>query len=164
MTGTVCYIGIGSNQGDSLRECKRAIQCISDVDGIFVITQSSFYKTEPVDVDNQNDFINAVLEIKTTLDPHQLLDVLQKIENAMGRKRTIKSGPRIIDLDILFYGQKVLQDENLVIPHPEAHKRRFVLEPMSEIASYFIHPSFGVSIRGLNERLTDIKKVEKIRE
>jgi 2-amino-4-hydroxy-6-hydroxymethyldihydropteridine diphosphokinase len=117
-----------------------------------------------VDVDNQNDFINAVLEIKTTLDPHQLLDVLQKIENAMGRKRTIKSGPRIIDLDILFYGQKVLQDENLVIPHPEAHKRRFVLEPMSEIASYFIHPSFGVSIRGLNERLTDIKKVEKIRE
>ena len=117
-----------------------------------------------MDVEDQNDFINAVVEIKTTIEPHQLLDVLQRIENEMGRRRTLKRVPRIIDLDILFYGQNVIQDENLVIPHPEAHKRRFVLEPMSEIASYFIHPSFGVSIHGLKERLTDSKTVEKIKE
>jgi len=164
LVGTICYVGIGSNLGDPLYQCKRAVQKIADVEGIFVTAQSSFYKTEPVDVEDQNDFINAVVEIKTTIEPHQLLDVLQRIENEMGRRRTLKRVPRIIDLDILFYGQNVIQDENLVIPHPEAHKRRFVLEPMSEIASYFIHPSFGVSIHGLKERLTDSKTVEKIKE
>lgn len=164
MNGTLCYIGIGSNLGEPLANCKTAIEKLAGVKGVLQTAVSSFYRTEPVGFEEQEFFINAVVEIKTTLGPHQLLGVLQKIENEMGRKRTFKNAPRIIDLDILFYGQKVIQDENLVIPHPEAHRRGFVLEPMNEIASYFIHPSFGVSIRGLKERLTGNKKVEKVRE
>jgi 2-amino-4-hydroxy-6-hydroxymethyldihydropteridine pyrophosphokinase len=82
----------------------------------------------------------------------------------MGRKRETKGGPRIIDLDLLFYGQDVIRETDLVVPHPEIHKRRFALEPLYEIASYFIHPVFGVSIRGLKDRLTDTKIVEMIKE
>lgn len=164
MNGTICYIGIGSNLNNPLGQCRRAIQKISEFEGITITAQSSFYKTEPVDFENQNDFINAVLEIKTSLDAEKLLSVLQSIETDMGRERVLKGGPRVIDLDILFYGQRVIQGESLVVPHPRAHMRRFVLEPMSEIASYFIHPAFGVTIRGLKDRLTDNKTVERIKE
>jgi 7,8-dihydro-6-hydroxymethylpterin-pyrophosphokinase len=85
---------------------------------------------------------------------------LQHIETAMGRKREIKGEPRIIDLDILFYGQDIINEDNLNIPHPEVYKRRFVLEPLCEIASFYIHPAFGVSIRGLKDRLKDQSVVE----
>lgn len=163
MNGTICYIGVGSNLENPLEQCRRAIQKISEIEGITITAQSSFYKTEPVDFENQNDFINAVLEIKTSLEAQQLLNVLQNIERSMGRRRELKGGPRTIDLDILFYGQSVIQEDNLIIPHPQVHMRRFVLEPMSEIASYFIHPAFGVTIRGLKDRLTDSKAVEKIK-
>ncbi len=163
MNGTICYIGIGSNLGDSLKNCRKAIQRISNTKGIDLQAISSFYKTEPVGIKEQNDFINAVVEIKTDILPLELLDVLQKIESEMGRIKHVKGGPRIIDLDILFYGQHVIHEPNLIIPHPDVHRRRFVLEPLCEIASYCIHPSFGVSIRGLKDRLHDHKRVEKIR-
>jgi len=78
----------------------------------------------------------------------------------MGRRETVRWGPRIIDLDLLFYGQEILREDDLVIPHPECHRRRFVLTPMCEIASYVIHPAFGVSVRGLLDRLTDRSRVE----
>ncbi|MGZ3753459.1 MAG: 2-amino-4-hydroxy-6-hydroxymethyldihydropteridine diphosphokinase, partial [Mucilaginibacter sp.] len=125
---------------------------------------SSFYKTEPIGIENQNLFINAVIEIKTALSARNLFQNLQNIEKDMGRKREAKGGPRIIDLDLLFYGQEVIQDADLIVPHPEIQKRRFVLEPLCEIASYFIHPAFGVSIRGLKDRLNDNKIVEMIKE
>ena len=134
---------------------------------------SSFNKTEPVivndqpvcekskqELENQNWFVNAVVEIRTRLRPDILLHVLQNIENKMGRTRTFKGAPRIIDLDLLFYGQEVINADGLVIPHPEISKRRFVIEPLYEIASFYIHPVFGVSIRGLKERLNDKKNVE----
>lgn len=164
MDGVICYIGIGSNLGDSLKNCRDAVDAISRTTGIDLEAVSSFYKTEPVGIEAQNYFVNAVVEIKTALSPESLLQVLQNIENSMGRKRGVKGGPRIIDLDLLFYGQDVVNENGLIIPHPEIHKRRFVLEPLCEIASYFIHPSFGVSIRGLKERLCDNKVVEKITE
>jgi 2-amino-4-hydroxy-6-hydroxymethyldihydropteridine diphosphokinase len=164
LEGIICYIGIGSNLGDSLKNCRNAIEILSRIKGIELKTISSFYKTEPVGIENQNYFINAVVEIKTDLSPKNLLQALQDIEVDMGRKRRVKSGPRIIDLDLLFYGQNVFNQKELIIPHPEIHKRRFVLEPLYEIASYFIHPSFGVSIRGLKDRLNDNKVVEKIKE
>lgn len=162
MNGIICYIGIGSNLDDSLKNCRNAIQCISHTQGIDLQAMSSFYKTEPVGIKEQNDFINAVVEIKTNILPQELLDVLHKIESEMGRIRKVKGGPRIIDLDLLFYGQSVIHEPNLIIPHPEMHKRRFVLEPLCEIASYFIHPSFGISIRGLKDRLKDNKIVKRI--
>jgi 2-amino-4-hydroxy-6-hydroxymethyldihydropteridine diphosphokinase len=104
-----------------------------------------------------------VAEIRTTLLPRDLLRVLQGIEKTMGRVRKYKGSPRIIDLDLLLYGQEIIREDDLIVPHPAMHKRRFVLEPLSEIASYLIHPAFGVSMRGLKERLDDQKIVEHYR-
>lgn len=164
MNGIICYIGIGSNLGNTLQNCKYAIESLSRINGINPTRTSSFYKTEPVGIEKQNYFTNAVVEITTTLSARDLLQALRKTERDMGRKRETKGGPRIIDLDVLFYGQDVIREADLVVPHPEIHKRRFVLEPLFEIASYFIHPVFGVSIRGLKDRLTDTKIVEMIKE
>ncbi len=162
LNGVICYIGIGSNLGNSLINCKNSVELISQIRGVELSAMSSFYRTEPVGNVSQNYFINAVVEIKTVLSPADLFEALQAIENNMGREREIKGGPRIIDLDLLFYGQKVVNEENLIVPHLELHKRRFVLEPLCEIASYFIHPVFGISIRGLKERLIDNKIVERL--
>jgi 2-amino-4-hydroxy-6-hydroxymethyldihydropteridine diphosphokinase len=164
LNSIVCYIGIGSNLGNTLQNCKYAIESISRINGINPTRTSSFYKTEPVGIEKQNYFINAVVEITTTLSDRDLLQTLRKIERDMGRKREAKGGPRIIDLDLLFYGQDVIREAYLVVPHPEIHTRRFILEPLYEIASYFIHPVFGVSIRGLKDRLIDTKIVEMIKE
>jgi 2-amino-4-hydroxy-6-hydroxymethyldihydropteridine diphosphokinase len=164
LDGIICYIGIGSNLGDSLKNCKNAVKNISRIKGIELTAVSSFYKTEPVGMENQNYFTNAVAEIRTEHCAQDLLHALQNIENEMGRERGVKGGPRIIDLDLLFYGQNVISQPGLIVPHPEIQKRRFVLEPLCEIASYFIHPSFGVSVRGLKDRLSDNKIVEMIKE
>lgn len=164
MNGIICYIGIGSNLGNALKNCQHAVEIISPAKGIEITRVSSFYKTEPVGIENQNLFINAVVEIKTTLSARNLFQTLQNIEKDMGREREVKGGPRFIDLDLLFYGQEIIQDADLIVPHPEIQKRRFVLEPLCEIASYFIHPAFGVSIRGLKDRLSDNKMVEMIKE
>lgn len=142
-----------------MQNCKNALECISRVNEIQLTDVSSFYTTEPVGREDQNWFVNAVIEIKTTLGASRLLHVLQDIENSLGRKRAIKGDPRIIDLDLLFYGHDVIDEADLTVPHPELHKRRFVLEPLNEIASYFIHPAFGVSVRGLRDRLNDQKMV-----
>ena len=187
MTGIICYIGIGSNLGNPMQNCRNAINDISRISGVQLIKVSSFYITEPVDItagqyskeilpgednncdkgtkpkesscENQNWFINAVAEIRTNLAARDLLQELQTIEKEMGRKRDVKGGPRIIDLDILFYGQDIINEDNLKVPHPGIHQRRFVLEPLCEIASFYIHPVFGISIRGLKDRLTDNKIV-----
>ncbi len=164
MNGIICYIGIGSNLGNTLQNCRYAIESLSRINGINPTQISSFYKTEPIGIEKQNYFINAVVEITASLSARDLLQALRKIEGDMGRKRKTKGGPRIIDLDLLFYGQDVIREIDLVVPHPEIHKRRFVLEPLYEIASYFIHPVFGISIRGLRDRLTDTKIVEMIKK
>lgn len=162
LSGIVCYIGIGSNLGNALQNCKDAVKTISLTDGIQLTAMSSFYCSEPVGIEDQNWFVNAVIEVKTALPASNLLNVLQNIEKIMGRKREVKGGPRLIDLDVLFYNQDIINDKDLIVPHPEAHKRRFVLEPLNEIASYFIHPAFGISIRGLKDRLDDTKIVKRI--
>jgi 2-amino-4-hydroxy-6-hydroxymethyldihydropteridine diphosphokinase len=151
----ICYIGIGSNTGDPVQNCLEAVDRLSACETIKVLKRSSLYRTEPVGFKDQPWFINAVVEIRTTLGAHALLEILQTIEERMGRVRAEKGGPRVMDLDILLYGERVIQDATLCVPHPEMHKRRFVLVPLNEIASYFIHPAYGVSIRGLLERLGD---------
>ncbi len=145
-----------------MQNCKDAVDILSRVNEIKITRMSSFYNSEPVGIENQNWFVNAVAEVKTTLAARDLLIVLQETENKMGRKRAIKGGPRIIDLDLLFYGQNIINENGLKVPHPEIQKRRFVLEPLNEIASYFIHPAYGVSVRGLKDRLTDQKAVKLI--
>jgi 2-amino-4-hydroxy-6-hydroxymethyldihydropteridine diphosphokinase len=160
----ICYIGIGSNLGNALKNCQHAVESLSLTAGVEITRVSPFYKTEPVGIENQNMFINAVVEIRTVLSARNLFRALQSIEKDMGRDREVKGGPRIIDLDLLFYGQEVIQDADLIVPHPEIQRRRFVLEPICEIASYLIHPDFGVSMRGLKDRLSDNKMVEMIKE
>ena len=162
MEGVIAYIGIGSNLDDPPAQCRKAIALMSDVPGISVMRASSFYRTQPVGLAEQDDFVNAVCEVRTTLSPRQLLAEMKSIESRMGRREGKRWGPRRIDLDLLLYGQEVIEYDDLVVPHPECHKRRFVLAPLGEIASYVIHPAFGISVQGLLERLEDNHAVEAL--
>jgi 2-amino-4-hydroxy-6-hydroxymethyldihydropteridine diphosphokinase len=159
----ICYIGIGSNREDRVSNCLKSSKLIEALEHVKISRKSSLYKTEPVGVRNQAWFVNGVLEIETKQKSSVLLDMLQNIENVMGRIREERWGPRIIDLDILLYGQEIIREEHLSIPHPELHARRFVLVPMNEIAPYVIHPAFGISMKGLLDRLQDTSEVELIR-
>lgn len=155
----ICFIGIGSNLGDPLSNCLDAIATLISLEQISLTQQSSFYKTEPVGFRDQDWFVNGVVEVKTAYSPRSLLETLKVIEYEMGRRAGEKWGPRVIDLDILFYGQEIINEKDLIIPHPELHKRRFVLIPLNEIAPYVIHPAFGVSVQGLLGRLEDTSEV-----
>jgi 2-amino-4-hydroxy-6-hydroxymethyldihydropteridine diphosphokinase len=157
--GIVCFIGVGSNLDDPASQCVEAVHRVSAIRGIKVLRTSSVYRTEPVGFIEQEWFVNAVMEIRTVLSPRELLNALRAVEDGMGRVRGPKWGPRIIDLDILLYGQEIIQDDALIVPHPELHKRRFVLTPLCELASYVIHPAFGISIRGLMNRLDDGSRI-----
>lgn len=154
------YIGVGSNQGDRVECCNKAVTKL--IKFAVIRSISSLYETEPVGVIDQPDFINCVVEIGTTLGPYELMSNLLDIENALGRKRLSDSHPRTIDLDLLFYEDLVIQDDQLTIPHPRAHLRRFVLEPLCEIAPDVIHPVLGVSVSKLLNELEDYKRVERL--
>jgi 2-amino-4-hydroxy-6-hydroxymethyldihydropteridine diphosphokinase len=158
----IAYLGIGSNLGDPVKNCRDAVQELSSLNNIQVLRRSSLYRTEPVGDTPQDWFVNGVLEVRTTFTAQQLLKALQWIEQALGRQRAGKWGPRVIDLDILLFGQEIIGTEALAVPHPELHKRRFVLVPMNEIAPYVIHPLFGVSMKGLLDRLEDKHAVDRI--
>lgn len=160
----ISYLGLGSNLGDPVQNCREALRQVAALNGSEVLRRSSLYRTEPVGVETQGWFVNGVVEIRTAFPAAQLLKALQWIERSMGRERTERWGPRVIDIDILLFGQQIVNAEGLVIPHPEMHRRRFVLEPMNEIAPYVIHPLYGVSMRGLLDRLEGHHAVERIGE
>ncbi|MDD5422231.1 MAG: 2-amino-4-hydroxy-6-hydroxymethyldihydropteridine diphosphokinase [Candidatus Omnitrophota bacterium] len=130
---TTCYIGIGSNLGDRQDYINRAIEELKSHKDIRVRRVSSIYETEPAGGIQQGMFLNGVLEIDTDLGPKPLLKELNRIEAKLGRKRTIKNGPRTIDLDILYYGQDVIDEEGLVVPHPRINEREFVLQGLREL-------------------------------
>lgn len=154
------FVGIGSNLGNRIENCANAVRKISDFATVSAI--SSIYETEPVGNEDQPNFINCAVKIETDLSPYDLLLSLQSIEDILGRERIQKWGPRIIDLDILFYNDLVIESDELTVPHPMAHLRRFVLEPLSEIAPDLIHPTLKVSVSNLLEGLYDPKSVVKI--
>jgi 2-amino-4-hydroxy-6-hydroxymethyldihydropteridine diphosphokinase len=156
------FIGIGSNLGDKIDNCRKAINEITAFAEI--VNVSSLYETEPVGNEDQPNFINCAVEIKTDLSPHELLSHLNSVEDKLGRVRGEKWGPRVIDLDIIFYDDLVMKDDDLIIPHPRAHLRRFVLEPICEIARDFIHPELKTSILELLEKLGDSKMVIKLEQ
>ena len=160
VSGVIAFIGIGANMGGPAETCRTAVGNLSEIPGVRLLRSSSLYRTEPVGPQEQEWFINAVAEIRTDLPPGLLLKALKEIERQLGRTEGLKWGPRVIDLDILLYGQEVIREGELVIPHPELHRRRFVLVPLCELASYAIHPAFGVSVRGLLDRLTDPARVD----
>jgi len=156
------YIGVGSNMGDAQGNCLSAIRKLDSLKLSKVIKRSSLYKTEPVGMEQQDWFVNCVAALETGLAPSELLAALQGIERDMGRIRTVMWGPRTIDLDILFYGDLVISGPDLRVPHPEIANRRFVLEPLCEIAPDLRHPLLGGAMRELLAALRDDKKVYRI--
>ena len=148
---TTAYIGIGSNLGDKLNNCRKSIEITGQIPDTRVTDQSPFYRTEPVGVEGQDWYVNGVISLSTGLSAQSLLKELLDIELIMGRERKKKWDSRTIDLDILLYGQEVIEEEDLKVPHPLMHLRRFVLEPMVQLAPDLIHPTLGKSMAGLLE-------------
>ena len=136
------YLGIGSNIGDRDANLREALARL-ETDGISIVRRSSLYETAPREVLDQPWFLNAVVEAKTELFPLQLLARIRNVEHEMGRRRVTPKGPRNIDIDILFYGRSLIQSAELEVPHPRIGERRFVLEPLAEIAPEFRHPGNG---------------------
>lgn len=129
------FIGIGTNIGDRDNNIKNALIEISEIAKIR--KKSSIHETKPIGYIDQNDFLNMVIEIETKLRPLDLIIKLQEIEHKVGRVKNIKNGPRIIDLDILTYGDEIINEPNLTIPHPRMHERDFVMKPLKEISNDF---------------------------
>lgn len=140
---TIAFLGLGSNLESPLNQLVSAVQAIETIPSTSLIQTSSFYKNKPVGPQDQPDFLNAVASIDTGLSPDGLLDYLQDIEVQQGRKRNIHWGARTLDLDILLFGSEVINSTRLVIPHPEMHKRAFVLQPLYEIAPDLVIPGQG---------------------
>ena len=163
MPHTIAYIGIGSNLGTPGKNCIEAIEKISNTKDIKIISRSSFYKTEPIGEVQQDWFVNSAIKIKTNLSPTHLLSALLNIESVMGRTREEKWGPRLIDLDLLFYGNLILRKKGLTLPHPEILKRKFVLIPMSEIAENLVHPTLKKTIKTLLQESSDGTVVKKLK-
>lgn len=138
-----------------------ATNALLEVEGITLQQISSLYKTSPVGDVIQDDFLNGVLSIETSLSPHALLQTLKQIETDVGRQHRTRWGPREIDMDILIYNDIYLHTPNLIIPHPEMHRRRFVLVPLVEIAPDLIHPTYNKTIQTLLDCLEDDKSVVK---
>jgi len=137
--GELIYLSLGSNLGDRAANLKRAIEALPGID-VRVMRRSSIYETEPVDFLAQPWFLNCVVEAETSLVPRQLLEELQAIERKLGSRKLVPRGPRIIDLDILFYEATVIHEAGMEIPHPRLAERRFVLVPLAELAPELRHP------------------------
>jgi 2-amino-4-hydroxy-6-hydroxymethyldihydropteridine diphosphokinase len=143
---SIAYIGIGSNLGNREENCERAIFLLEE-NGIRVINRSSKIETEPWGFKNQPRFINMVIEIETDIEPKELLNLLKKIEIEIGRRPSFRWGPRMIDLDLLLYGDLVIKTPELEIPHPGTYNRDFVLKPLTEIAPNKVHPVIKKSFK-----------------
>jgi 2-amino-4-hydroxy-6-hydroxymethyldihydropteridine diphosphokinase len=149
------YIGFGSNLGDRLENCRNAIGALAALPPCSLLKTSSFYETSPVGLVNQPAFINGVVLLETDEDAHWLLRQMLEIEKTFGRIRNLKWGPRSIDLDLLFFDDQIINTPELSVPHPSLHERRFVLEPLNEVAPDFRHPSLGKSVADLRNDLKD---------
>jgi len=153
------YICVGSNLGRKLETCRQGVAELSRGETSRLVDQSPVYQTEPVDYKDQDWFVNYVVKIETVLGPLALLDGLKSIEDAAGRTRdSVRFGPRVLDLDIIFYDEMVMDHPRLVIPHPRMHKRRFVLKPACDIDPHIIHPVFHRTVQSLLEDLDEAEQ------
>ncbi len=153
-------LSLGTNKGDREAYLEQAHELLKGK-GISVLKASSVYESEPVGYADQGDFLNQLLIVETTLKSEELLKTCLGIESEMGRVRSIKNGPRVIDIDLLFYHDEVSDKEDLILPHPRISERLFVLIPLVELLAHEIHPIIGVSSQKLLENCKDQSKVEK---
>src|SRR5580692_2431999 len=153
------YLSLGSNIGDRARNLSAAIDHLRAPGEVVAV--SSFYETEPVEFTAQAWFLNCAVALDTEKTPHQLLAGILDIEQQLGRRRGQEKGPRIIDVDILLFGNSIVDDPGLTIPHPSMHERRFVLEPLAEIAPDALHPVLQQTIRELRNALPPGPEVRK---
>lgn len=165
MAREVVFIGFGSNLGDRLDFCDRAVTLLSLLPTSQVTGVSSLYETEPVD-DGAHPgdgwFLNGVLRLETDLTPQSLLEVCREVEKSLGRDLDHRDGPRTLDLDILFYGSRIVNEPGLVVPHPRLHLRRFVLAPLVELDPDWMHPVLHRTVKDLFEHLADPAQVQKL--
>ncbi len=157
------YLCLGSNQGDRIGYIQQAASLLKGTGGVSIVTTSSFYETEPWGMDSDNLFVNAVMQISTSLAPQELLSAIKLIEKTLGRVNdTQESGvysDRCIDIDIIFYENQVINKPDLIIPHPRFHERAFMIVPMLEIAQDFVHPVFNKTVSKLYDELENPEMV-----
>lgn len=158
----IAYLSLGSNKGDRIGFVQQATSLLNATDGISLIRTSAFYESEPWGMESETWFVNAVVEVKTTLSPQSLLAECQRIESQLGRKRIEDEKgyqDRTIDIDILFYNKEIINDENLVIPHKFLHLRAFTLVPLLELIPNFEHPILHKTITQLHDDLENPEMV-----
>ncbi len=161
MAVTVAFMGLGSNLGQREANLNGAITALAEA-GVRTSLRSSIYRTDPVEVIDQDEFLNQVVGCETGLSPHELLGICLGIERTMGRIRTRDKGPRVIDLDLLLCGDEVRSGGGLRLPHPRMHLRRFVLVPLTEIAPGAWHPVLKMTAAQLLNQCQDLSRVERI--
>lgn len=155
------YLGLGSNKGERISFIEKAVSEIGNLPGTEIFTRAGIYETEPWGNIEQDDYLNTVIGINTTMNSEELLKELKRIEKHIGRMENKKWSEREIDIDLLFYGDDIIDNDNMIVPHGHIDKRRFVLVPMNEIAPDLIHPVFKKSISQLLDSTTDNLKVFK---
>jgi 2-amino-4-hydroxy-6-hydroxymethyldihydropteridine diphosphokinase len=156
----IVYLSLGSNLGDRAANLRTAIAQLASLGEAVAV--SSFYETEPVELTAQPWFLNCVVKLDTEKMPRQLIAGILALEQGMGRQRKQKNGPRIIDIDILLFGTSIIEIPSLTVPHPKLHERRFVLEPLTEIAPEARHPIFRRTVRELRDALPPGQTVKKL--
>lgn len=150
------YIAAGSNLGDKEETLKEAIDKIDKRKDCVVTKVSNFYTTDPVGYEDQDQFVNCVFEINTLQTPSELMNTLLEVEKDFKRERIIRWGPRTLDLDIIFYNDIISYDEHILIPHPRAHERQFVMKPMCDINPYYVHPIYRKRVMDISSELGEL--------